>query len=1227
VSNPDLPGPYWQNQDNAGYGNAWRGRPSGAPGSDSPWDDGAGFWRGGEAGSRSAAGPGGRAGQDDHLSWGERARLSRGSRRSARGSAGAAEQAAGAEFPGPGAAAPRSRRNGARHNGSRHNGSRHNGSRDDGLLDGGSRHSGHADDWAAADYGEADYGPADYGRRSGRRGYPDPEAAGERTGRFSQTADDLRSRLGLRGSAVGRGKRGLGATGAADYDQDDLDLAPAAGMAARADRGGYRGSRRAGGTAAAAGFGDYGGPGGYDDGRASSRTALHDQPDGWPGDYRRGRGTGTTQRIGGGGRGGGRGGHGGRGGGGWDGDDQAPRNFRERIRHSLRTGRWWRHWTWKKVLGVLGGAFAAFVLLCILGFFIIYSMTPIRSAADQQALWQSSSVYFSNGKLLGTFANNGQSRQVLTTAQIPRVMNQAMVAAEDRHFYTEGGISISGIFRAAYQDLFGSGGLQGGSTITEQYAKNSYASIGTSQSITTKIKEIFVAIKLAHARSKDWIMTQYLNIVPFGPQTYGVGAAAQQYFGVNLANPGAKLTVAQAAMLASMPNAPGVFNPDPGAGADFTALVSRWQYVLNGMATDHAISQQQANLLCANCALGGPQAQKAFEKNVKIVSAGLNSGGSGYRGYLMNMVESELQAKYGLTQTQIQTSGLKITTTFNPSLLTQLNHAVYLNVKQMKIDASQGNGHPLPAYAHAGAALIDPKTGGILAIYGGPGILSPKACAKVLCWDNTAEIPHQPGSSFKPYVLATAISEGMNAKTSVMNAYSPICVPPDTMQFQLSARISLAACSSKEPLGYWPGTDSSSLGGIPVAEAAAISSNPGFEDLAHRVGIENVIQKAAKFGIGSTPYLTFAGGNDLTGPNGLQKTFGTGGQHPGSVTMSLGASGTDVTAIEQASTFATLADDGIYHLPHVISSISGGLKPITVTIPSHQVLSATQAADEDYALSFDNQPTYSADGATGYPAAYWGTRPVIAKTGTTDTAQSAWFIGAIPQYALAVTLYTNQQCSQTTSACYQTLNNLPQPANSYLGGGFGGAWPATIWHTFMTTAFANLPVAQLPTTDFGPSFVKWNQVPPKPKHKATCGQGQGGQGNGNGHGKKCKGCQQGAFGQPCGGNPSPTPTCGGGFGQPCSPSPTPTSSSPSPTPTCGHGTGQPCSPSPTPTSPSPSPSCSQVIGPPCQPSPGAQGAASPRQPAVTAAQIRLTAAMTPQQLAIEIHQALLGQRL
>ncbi|MGO8960141.1 MAG: transglycosylase domain-containing protein [Streptosporangiaceae bacterium] len=1180
MSNPDLPGPYWQDQDNASHPDAWSGRPNGVPQDGSPWEDDAGFWRSSERGARSAGPAAIPGGQDDHDPWWERARPARSSRRAARGGAGPDQPA----LPAAEASAP--------------------------------RHNGRAADYEAADYG-ADYGLADRDHAGGRRRMRDPDAAGERTGRFSQTADDLRNRLGLRGSALGRGNHDYAGSPSAASPDDDAGQPNGAGWPIRNQRGGYRGSRRAGSAAAsgAGGYGDAGGsggPGGYDEGVAGSRTALRDQPDDWPGDYgtRRNGGVKPAQGPGRGGRGGGRGGRGGRGGG-WDGDDQAPRGLRQRIRHSWQTGSWWRHWSVKKVLGLMGAGIAGFILLCIAGFFVIYSMTPIRSAADQQALWQSSSVYFSDGKLLGTFANDGQSRQILTPAQIPTVMDQAMVAAEDRHFYTEGGISVPGIVRAAYEDLFGNGGLQGGSTITEQYAKNYYAGIGTSRSMTTKIKEIFVAIKLAHARSKSWIMTQYLNIVPFGPETYGVGAAAQQYFGINLASKGAKLTAAQAAMLAAMPNEPGVFNPDPSAGADFTALVARWQYVVANMARDGAISQTEADNLCANCSLGGERAQKAFEKNIKIVPPGQNSGYSGYRFYLMNMVESELEARYGFSSTQINTDGLKITTTFNESMIKALNHAVYLNERTMKAD-----GRPLPSWAHVGATLIDPKTGGILAIYGGPGVsMSKKACDKVLCWDNTAEIPHQPGSSFKPYVLATAVSGDMNVKTSVLNAYSPICVPPDwtlTDRIQLSTRMSVSRCLTKQGQGYWYATDSSSLGGIPVPEAAAISSNPGFEDLAHRVGIDNIIRQAASLGVGSTPYFTFGGANDLASERNV---FGK----SGSVTLSLGASGADLTSIEQASTFATLADDGVYHLPHVISSLTAanGNKVIPVKIPSHQALNPQQAADEDYALSFDNQSTYAADGATGYPAAAWN-RPVIAKTGTTDTAQDAWFIGAIPQDALAVTLYTNQQSSVQGS---QSLNVLPQPPDSYLTGGYGGAWPATIWHTFMTAEFNNLPVIQLPTPNFGLPFVKWNQVPKAPKHKQTCGNRGHGFGFGHGHGNKC--CQPGAFGQPCG-NPSPTPTCQGGFGQPCGGSPT---STPSPSPTCpGGGFGPPCgSPTPSPT-PTPTPSCSPFTGPPCTPSPGVIGGARAGT-ATTTALVRPAVALTPQQLAIKVRQALLSQRL
>ena len=116
--------------------------------------------------------------------------------------------------------------------------------------------------------------------------------------------------------------------------------------------------------------------------------------------------------------------------------------------------------------------------------------------------------------------------------------------------------------RSAYTDLKGGSALQGGSTLTEQFAKNYYTTIGTSRTVSTKIKEIFVSIKLSHEKSKAWIMTQYLNTVPFGNNAYGVAAAAQTYFG----KPALKINVAQAAMLAAMVNQPGFFSPNPSAG-------------------------------------------------------------------------------------------------------------------------------------------------------------------------------------------------------------------------------------------------------------------------------------------------------------------------------------------------------------------------------------------------------------------------------------------------------------------------------------------------------------------------------------------------------------------------------------------------------------------------------------------------------------------------------------
>jgi membrane peptidoglycan carboxypeptidase len=199
-------------------------------------------------------------------------------------------------------------------------------------------------------------------------------------------------------------------------------------------------------------------------------------------------------------------------------------------------------------------------------------------------------------------------------------------------------------------------------------------------------------------------------------------------------------------------------------------------------------------------------------------------------------------------------------------------------------------------------------------------------------------------------------------------------------------------------------------------------------------------------------------------------------------------------------------------------------------VVQRQVLSTAAAADVDYALAADN-----IQGGTAFPDAAWPGYQVIGKTGTTQTAQDAWFIGAIPQEALAVTLFTNEQDS-VSSAGAQTLDILPDlPGNAT--GGYGGAWPAYIWHSFMTNVFAGLPVQALPPTDFN-GFVPWNQVGfvPQPKHKkhqqnpvpqpsaSTC--------TFDGFQQPCVG--NGGSGGPGNPNPTPGPTCFPVPGNPCS---------------------------------------------------------------------------------------------
>jgi membrane peptidoglycan carboxypeptidase len=697
-------------------------------------------------------------------------------------------------------------------------------------------------------------------------------------------------------------------------------------------------------------------------------------------------------------------------------------------------GSWWRHWTWKKAVGIGFAGVGGLIVAAVATVGVAYAKTPVPTDFSQAAQQQQSVVYLANGKVVGTFGT--VDRQLLTYNQIPQDLRDSVVSAEDRGFWTEGGISPRGIARAAYDDVSGSGGsLQGGSTITQQFVRNYYANIGTAQTASRKIKEIFVALKVAKERSKQWILTQYLNTIYLGQGAYGVEAASETYFGI----PASKLSPAQAAVIAAIIQQPSLY-PLPQYRSQ---LMARWQYVLDGLVKIGDLTAAQA----------------AAETFPKMGDYQLSSvGKAAYDPYILNVVQNELEDVYHYTPAQIDNGGLRIVTTINPTFMNALYSAVNQNETLMSEDGGE-----LPSYAHVGAELQDPTTGAILAMYPGPGEnMSAKECAIHHCDLNTAvQTREQIGSAFKPYVLAASVKAGMNVQTTTMDGYSPLWIPPDS---ESATPASLTKAGAQYNWFEETNDSNASYGPMTVANAEAQSSNTAFTDLIHVVGTRNVVNLAAEMGVDTTA-------------SGLTNDIG----HVG---MALGQDSLSVN--EQATMMSTLDDGGIYHSAHIIQQITQGTTMTPAKVSQTPVLTSAQDYQVEYAMKFDTI------NGTGISAAMTDGRPIIAKTGTTNSAQSAFFEGAIPQYSLAVGIFSDDQTGDNK----KTLNGL----GGNVGGGFGGYWPARIWHTFAENEFAQLPIEQLPAPIF--TGQAWNMVPANemPKAKPAKHQNQNNNQNGNGNG-------------------------------------------------------------------------------------------------------------------------------
>ena len=340
--------------------------------------------------------------------------------------------------------------------------------------------------------------------------------------------------------------------------------------------------------------------------------------------------------------------------------------------------------------------------------------------ASEISTAQTSILYYDDG--VTELGRLGEANRVsIELDQIPLQTQQAMLAAEDREFYEHGGFSIRGISRAVVTNLIGATGAGGGSTITQQYAKNAY--LTQERTITRKLRELVLSIKLETIISKDQILQDYLNTIYFGRGSYGIETAANQYFGKSVS----QLEVSESAVLAAIVQAPNGLSPEE----NLDRLTSRWNYVLDGMVEKGWISQEERGSITF------PEI-KPYEQ--------VNAFG-GPQGHLVEQVRQTMYEN-GITEDQINLLGLRVITTFNKvaqdAMITAVNEqAPTENIEGLRI----------------GVASVRPETGEVVAMYGGADYLENQ-------FNNATQMIGQAGSTFKPFALAAGLENDVTLATT-----------------------------------------------------------------------------------------------------------------------------------------------------------------------------------------------------------------------------------------------------------------------------------------------------------------------------------------------------------------------------------------------------------------------------------------------------------------------------
>lgn len=512
------------------------------------------------------------------------------------------------------------------------------------------------------------------------------------------------------------------------------------------------------------------------------------------------------------------------------------------------------------------------------------------------------------------------NRTDVTIDQIPPHVRNAVIAAEDRDFYSNPGFSISGFARAARDNLLGRESAGGGSTITQQYVKN--ALVGDEHSLTRKLHELVISAKMARQWSKDEILTAYLNTIYFGRGAYGINAAAKAYFD----KPVQDLSIEEGAVLAATIQLPSLLDPESNPeGAE-----RRWNYVLDGMVAGGNLERNQ------RAGMTYPQVVSS------AAGAGKETDSTGPEGHIKAQVLREL-SEAGISEQQLNTAGLQITTTIDA------------RAQQAALDAVHTNMEGEPDKLRTAVASIDPKSGAVRAYYGGEDGYG----------YDFANAALQTGSAFKVIGLAQNLEMGI--PLSQMYDSSPITVNG----------IEITNVEGEQ------------CGVCTIAEALKRSLNTSFYrmQLEMQNGPQKIADMGHKLGIpkelpGLGPTLTEPGG---AGPNnGIVL-----GQY-------------QARPLDMASAYATLAASGVYHKPHFVTKVvtaDGQVLLDRGDVAGERRISEAVADNVTAAM----EPIAASSRNHGLA----GGRPSAAKTGTAqlgDTGENkdAWMVGYTPSLSTAV---------------------------------------------------------------------------------------------------------------------------------------------------------------------------------------------------------------------------------